>query len=231
MQVCLAAEKCGNLDFDVRNDMWNSSEGLYCNTTVHKAITFWDIWRKVCTSLREACSSSRQPPSVPASFDAPVLTSCFVAAFLHCLVCPSLCHIMQGKVRAANMSSTYEQTHSLVRVMSHACTYSHTHVLSGWSVFAKSCATSQQCSKQLVVVLSIMYPGTSFDASEYAAASQAVNQSVSKEGRKEASDCMKGNTVRRCCCRLPGHNFRLKTPVDRVVLLSRRPICNIVLLS
>lgn len=47
MQVCLAAEKCGNLDFDVRNDMWNSSEGLFCNTSVHRTITFWDILTKV----------------------------------------------------------------------------------------------------------------------------------------------------------------------------------------
>jgi hypothetical protein len=46
-QVCLAAEKCGNLDFDVRNDMWNSSEGLFCNTSVHRTITFWDILTKV----------------------------------------------------------------------------------------------------------------------------------------------------------------------------------------
>lgn len=50
LQVCLAAEKCGNLDFDVRNDMWNSSEGLFCNTSLHKTITFWDILRKVHTS-------------------------------------------------------------------------------------------------------------------------------------------------------------------------------------
>ena len=47
MQVCLAAEKCGNLDFDVRNDMWNSSEGLFCNTSVLRSITFWDILTKV----------------------------------------------------------------------------------------------------------------------------------------------------------------------------------------
>jgi len=47
MQVCLAAEKCGNLDFDVRNDMWNSSEGLFCNTSGHRTITFWDILTKV----------------------------------------------------------------------------------------------------------------------------------------------------------------------------------------
>ncbi|KAL3138829.1 hypothetical protein ABBQ32_005664 [Trebouxia sp. C0010 RCD-2024] len=50
LKVCLAAEKCGNLDFDVRNDMWNSSEGLYCNTPLQKAITFWDILRKVSSS-------------------------------------------------------------------------------------------------------------------------------------------------------------------------------------
>ena len=63
MQVCLAAEKCGNLDFDVRNDMWYSSEGLFCNTSLHKTITFWDILRKVCILPAEACSSSRQPQS------------------------------------------------------------------------------------------------------------------------------------------------------------------------
>ena len=47
LQVCLAAEKCGNLDFDVRNDMWNSSEGLYCNSSAQRSIAFWDILRKV----------------------------------------------------------------------------------------------------------------------------------------------------------------------------------------
>ena len=47
MQVCLAAEKCGNLDFDVRNDMWNSSEGLFCNSSAQQNIAFWDILRKV----------------------------------------------------------------------------------------------------------------------------------------------------------------------------------------
>lgn len=50
LKVCLAAEKCGNLDFDVRNDMWNSSEGLFCNTSVHRNITFWDILTKVSSS-------------------------------------------------------------------------------------------------------------------------------------------------------------------------------------
>ena len=66
MQVCLAAEKCGNLDFDVRNDMWNSSEGLYCNATLQTAITFRDILRKVHTSSTDACFALG--PRLPADF-------------------------------------------------------------------------------------------------------------------------------------------------------------------
>lgn len=65
MQVCLAAEKCGNLDFDVRNDMWNSSEGLYCNTSLPKVITFWDILRKVLPPLGKSLCYRKQLTCLP----------------------------------------------------------------------------------------------------------------------------------------------------------------------
>ena len=35
LKVCLAAEKCGSLDFDVRSDVWWRAEGFYCDQGNH----------------------------------------------------------------------------------------------------------------------------------------------------------------------------------------------------
>ena len=47
-QVCLAAETCGTMEFDVRDDMWYSSSGFHCasprSTT---AASFGDVYLKV----------------------------------------------------------------------------------------------------------------------------------------------------------------------------------------
>ncbi len=47
-QVCLAAERCGNLDFDTRLDTWYSSEGFHCSEAPAGDVGFWDIYWKVC---------------------------------------------------------------------------------------------------------------------------------------------------------------------------------------
>lgn len=46
-QVCLAAERCGHLDFDTRLDTWYSSEGFHCGEAQAGDVGFWDIYRKV----------------------------------------------------------------------------------------------------------------------------------------------------------------------------------------
>ena len=53
-QVCLAAERCGHLDFDARADVWWSSEGFHCGddsgpdaSDAAELVSFWDIYRKV----------------------------------------------------------------------------------------------------------------------------------------------------------------------------------------
>lgn len=49
LKVCLAAERCGNLDFDVRKDTWWQSEGFHCGdiTDSDGSIGFGDIFHKV----------------------------------------------------------------------------------------------------------------------------------------------------------------------------------------
>lgn len=52
VQICLAAEKCGSLGFDVRSDMWNSSEGFLCDVNQSGQVTYWSLLKKVqSTSL------------------------------------------------------------------------------------------------------------------------------------------------------------------------------------
>jgi vacuole membrane protein 1 len=49
LKVCLAAERCGNLNFDVRKDTWWQSEGFHCGdiTATDSSIGFADIFHKV----------------------------------------------------------------------------------------------------------------------------------------------------------------------------------------
>ena len=47
LQICLAAEKCGSLGFDVRSDMWNSSEGFLCDVNQSGQVTYWSLLKKV----------------------------------------------------------------------------------------------------------------------------------------------------------------------------------------
>ncbi len=46
-QVCLAAEKCGHLDFDIRRDMWWRAQGFHCGDTPAGEVSFADIFWKV----------------------------------------------------------------------------------------------------------------------------------------------------------------------------------------
>ena len=56
-QVCLAAERCGGLDFDARRDTWNASEGFHCGDGPPGDVGFWDIFCKVGERTGEgACS-------------------------------------------------------------------------------------------------------------------------------------------------------------------------------
>lgn len=50
LQICLAAEKCGSLGFDVHNDMWYSSEGFLCDVTQTGQVTYWNLLKKVPTT-------------------------------------------------------------------------------------------------------------------------------------------------------------------------------------
>ena len=47
VQICLAAEKCGSLSFDVRNDMWHSQEGFLCDVQQISSVTYWGLLKKV----------------------------------------------------------------------------------------------------------------------------------------------------------------------------------------
>ena len=48
-QVCLAAEKCGHMNFDARSDMWWSSHGFHClDATGADSPEFINIFMKVC---------------------------------------------------------------------------------------------------------------------------------------------------------------------------------------
>lgn len=49
-QVCLAAEKCGHLDFDIRRDMWWRAQGFHCGDTPAGEVSFADIFWKVSKS-------------------------------------------------------------------------------------------------------------------------------------------------------------------------------------
>lgn len=47
-QVCLAAETCGSIDFDVRDDIWYSSSGFHCGSTASGTVaSFGDVYCKV----------------------------------------------------------------------------------------------------------------------------------------------------------------------------------------
>lgn len=52
-QVCLAAETCGHVDFNIRRDVWYSSEPFHCGSVAKgaAAVTFWQIYRKVGQGL------------------------------------------------------------------------------------------------------------------------------------------------------------------------------------
>lgn len=52
LKVCLAAERCGNLDFDVRMDMWWRADGFHCKEETQQTeyISFYDIFTKVLGS-------------------------------------------------------------------------------------------------------------------------------------------------------------------------------------
>lgn len=45
--MCLAAETCGHLDFDVRSDMWWRHEGFHCGDAPASHVTFAQIFWKV----------------------------------------------------------------------------------------------------------------------------------------------------------------------------------------
>ena len=47
LQVCLAAETCGHVDFNTRGDVWYSSEPFHCGDTAPGSVTFMDLFHKV----------------------------------------------------------------------------------------------------------------------------------------------------------------------------------------
>lgn len=56
LQVCLAAEKCGHLDFDSRQEMWYRAEGFHCrDAPASSYVSFLDIYKKVTA----ACDAGR----------------------------------------------------------------------------------------------------------------------------------------------------------------------------
>jgi hypothetical protein len=46
-QVCLAAETCGHVDFNMRGDVWYSSEPFHCGDVPPGHVTYWQIFQKV----------------------------------------------------------------------------------------------------------------------------------------------------------------------------------------
>ena len=46
MQVCLAAEECGHLNFDTKGDMWWSSESFHCGLTFPGHVPFRSLLLK-----------------------------------------------------------------------------------------------------------------------------------------------------------------------------------------
>ena len=59
--MCLAAEKCGHLNFDSRQEMWYRAEGFHCrDAPVSSYVSFLDIYKKVtaacgCVMASGAC--------------------------------------------------------------------------------------------------------------------------------------------------------------------------------
>lgn len=51
LQVCLAAEECGHLNFDSRTDMWWNGDAFHCGSGPRGAVPFHDIFFKVCHLL------------------------------------------------------------------------------------------------------------------------------------------------------------------------------------
>ena len=47
LQVCLAAEECGHLNFDSRTDMWWNGDAFHCGTGPRGIVHFHDIFLKV----------------------------------------------------------------------------------------------------------------------------------------------------------------------------------------
>lgn len=47
VQVCLAAETCGHVDFNTRGDVWYSSEPFRCGDIPPGHVTYWQIFHKV----------------------------------------------------------------------------------------------------------------------------------------------------------------------------------------
>lgn len=47
LQVCLAAETCGHVDFNTRGDVWYSSEPFHCGDIPPGHVTYWQIFCKV----------------------------------------------------------------------------------------------------------------------------------------------------------------------------------------
>jgi hypothetical protein len=56
LQVCLAAETCGHVDFNTRGDVWYSSEPFHCGDVPPGHVTYWQIFYKVLGRLQQpAC--------------------------------------------------------------------------------------------------------------------------------------------------------------------------------
>lgn len=76
MQVCLAAEECGHLNFDSRTDMWWNGDAFHCGTGPRGTVHFHDIFFKVrptaVLGLRTSYHLLR------------VLTGCHVVALIQC---------------------------------------------------------------------------------------------------------------------------------------------------
>eukprot|EP00878_Enallax_costatus_P006050 GHUV01006346.1.p1 GENE.GHUV01006346.1~~GHUV01006346.1.p1 ORF type:complete len:425 (+),score=83.33 GHUV01006346.1:975-2249(+) len=47
LKVCLAAETCGHVDFNIRGDVWYSSEPFHCGDVPPGHVTYWQIFCKV----------------------------------------------------------------------------------------------------------------------------------------------------------------------------------------
>jgi hypothetical protein len=51
-QVCLAAETCGHVQFNIRGDTWYNSEPFHCGDVPAGEVTYWDIFSKASAALR-----------------------------------------------------------------------------------------------------------------------------------------------------------------------------------